>query len=459
MSGKILIVDDVATNRIVLKVKLGAAYYHPLMASDGAGCLRIARDEAPDLILLDHSLPDMPGIEVLRRLRADLATRDIPVVFLSSDADIASRLQALRAGADDFLQKPVDDQMLMARLRNLVRSRERGTDVEGHDPAFQVPGFAESAPEFDGPGLVALVADRPETALAWRRDLAPALPSDRIVILSPEEALADAVQETGTADVFVLAADLNGRSGGLRLMSELRSRPMTRSAGICIICPDMAPDGAAMAYDLGANDVVSQSFNAAELGLRLRKLIRRKRAADRMRLSVQDSLRASVIDPLTGLHNRRYAMPYLAGIAERAEMAGLPYSVLIIDLDRFKAVNDRWGHATGDAVLIEVSRRLSESLRAGDLLARIGGEEFLVGLPDTGLAEAEIIAERLCKVVHARAILTADGSCLPVTISIGLAEGLRVGESVTEVTDRADRALLVAKSGGRNQVTISRTAA
>ncbi|WP_444668304.1 response regulator [Cereibacter changlensis] len=90
--------DDVATNRIVLKVKLGAACYRPMLAADGAGRLAIARAEAPDLILLDIKLPDMSGIEVLRHLRDDPTTRDIPVIMISAMSDPASRLAALAGG-------------------------------------------------------------------------------------------------------------------------------------------------------------------------------------------------------------------------------------------------------------------------------------------------------------------------------------------------------------------------
>ncbi len=466
MSGKILIVDSVATNRIVLKVKLAAACYHPLMAADGESCLRLARDEDPDLILLDHHLRDMPGVDVLRKLRADPATQDIPVIVLSASGDAASRLQALNTGADDYLQKPVEDQILLARIRSLVRSRDTDATLQSADGALPIFGLAEPASDFDHPGLVALVADRADTAMAWRRDLS-AVMTDRLVIMSREETLADGLPGAAHPDIFVVEADLDGRNGGLRLMSDLRSRTLTRHAAICIVCPDRppgsAPEGAAMAFDLGANDVVAASVDPQELALRLRKLLRRKRAADRMRASVQDSLRASVIDPLTGLHNRRYATPYLAGIAERAQAAGLPYAVLVIDLDQFKAVNDRWGHAAGDAVLIEVALRLSANLREGDLLARVGGEEFLVGLPDTGLTEAQVIAERLCRVVQVRPIRTAEGAVVSVTASIGLAVGanhdLPVTEPVVDVMNRADRALLLAKSAGRNRVTISSTAA
>ncbi len=462
MDGKILIVDDVATNRIVFKVKLGAAMYQPLLAADGASCLRVAREESPDLILLDLMLPDMSGIDVLYQLRADPMTRDIPVVVFSASSDQSARLLALAAGADDFLTKPIDDQTLLARLRGLLRSRE---DVVGAQAAgLDVLGLAEPAAAFEHPGLIAVVTDHAERAMRLRRELTGVM-TDRIVVLNRAEVLADgAPSRSGNPDIYVIDNDLGGAGGGLRLMSDLRSRTATRHAAICILRADAAPESAVIAFDLGANDLVPAEVGARELALRLRTLLRRKRVADRMRASVHDGLRMAVTDPLTGLHNRRYAIPHLAGIAERAQADGSAFAVMVIDLDRFKSVNDRWGHAAGDAVLVEVARRLAADLRASDLLARIGGEEFLVAIPQTNLADARAVAERLCHAVEERPIQIADEGQLTVTVSIGLAisQGggiLQHDEPVAEIINRADHALLVAKSGGRNQVTISRTAA
>lgn len=460
MAGTILIVDDVATNRIVLKVKLGAACYQPLMAADGAGCLRLAREARPDLILLDVALPDIPGVEVLQRLRSDPLTRDIPVVMVAGTADPALRRAALLAGADDYFVKPVDDALLMARLRNLRRTHEALAELGQRGDTLQALGLAEDQAGFARPGTIALVCDRPEEALRWRRDMAPHL-SDQLLTLHREEALA---QTSGPdcPDIFVIDGDLGGRGGGLRLMSELRSRSATRHAGIVLLHPNARADDLAMAYDMGANEAMETGHPAAELALRLRALLRRKHAADRLRATVQDGLRLAVIDPLTGLYNRRYALPRLATIADRAQMLGTCFAVMVIDLDRFKAVNDCFGHAGGDSVLAEVAHRLAENLRASDLVARIGGEEFLVALPDTGLPEAQQIAERLCRMVQEAPIALPDGRSLSVTVSIGLAvaAGSKVAtQDVAHVVDRADRALLDAKAQGRNQVMLDASAA
>jgi two-component system cell cycle response regulator len=449
MSGKILIVDDVATNRIVLKVKLAAAWYQPLLAADGATALHLARTERPDAILLNDHLADMPGIDALQQLRADPQTRDMPVIFLSSAPEPDLLFRALQAGADDVIEKPYQDQMLLARLRNLLRS--------GQDRPALAPGLSEEPAPFDHPGITALVAPDPQTAGGWQQALAPYLPGP-MPILTPAQALGETVR----ADVFVLQVDCSRPDGGLQLLSELRSRPASRHASVCVISTANGAEGVAIAYDLGANQVIPADFHPPELALRLTKLLRRKQHADRIRASVADSMRAAVTDDLTGLWNRRHALAHMPGIVSRSHAAGLPYSVLVVDLDRFKSVNDRYGHAAGDQVLIKVARRLTANLREGDLLARMGGEEFLVGLPDTDADQARRIAERLCQTVNARPCLLPDGTTLQVTVSIGLATGLpglHDRELLADVIERADQALLRAKTTGRNRVTSAQNAA
>ncbi len=465
MDGKILIVDDVATNRIVFKVKLGAACYRPLMAASGMDCLRIARSEHPDLILLDLTLPDLPGVEVIRHLREDPATRDIPVVVVSSSTLLEDRLSAFAAGADDVFFKPYDDDLLMARVRNLLRSRQEMADLtEGHDPLMF--GLAEPGAEFSQPGVLALVTDRPDVALRLRRDLATLI-RDRMVVLGQSDTLSEVEPGRPGADVYMIDATGAQLDRALRQVSDLRSRTATRHAGICLMTGPRLPPEALMAYDMGANALVSAEMTMAEVAMRLRSVMRRKRRADVRREQLQDGLRLAMVDPLTGLYNRRYATARLSVMADQACAGKIGLAVMIADIDRFKSVNDRFGHAAGDHVLREVSQRLAANLRSDDLLARIGGEEFLIALPATGLADARAIGSRLCQHIQERPILLPGGEALQVTVSIGLAlsddlpphQRQTGSDLMTEVIDRADRALLLSKQAGRNQITLSCSAA
>lgn len=451
MTGRILIVDDVATNRIVMKGRLAQAFHDPLLAEDGTTALRMVREGAPDLVLLDLDLPDIGGIDVLRLLRADPLSRDLPVIVHTARATPDTRLAALRAGADDVIAKGGDTALLLARIRALLRRR----DPRGANPLDPV-GLAEAMAPYDWPGTVALTAASSQSA----RDLCARLhgtlphaliPHDRATLLSGgSEAGPDPLPDAYLIDATEAAGD------AAALISELRSAAASRDSAIAVIVAD--PGLAALMLDLGADDAFLATTPAEEIGIRLDTLLCRARTAASRRASLHDHARLAMTDPLTGLHNRRFALRRLAEISSAAVGSGDGFTVLIADLDRFKQVNDRHGHVAGDAVLAEVALRLQAQMRPGDLLARIGGEEFLIALPATSRTAGEQRARDLCDAVARNPVILRGGNRVSVTLSIGLAQA-HPGSLPERVIENADRALMAAKSQGRNRVIVGRSAA
>lgn len=460
MEGRILIVDDLASNRILLKARLAAAHYEVLPAPSRAGAAAAAAALQPDLAIVDLGAPEEVALELLRVLKAQPATAGIALVALIPRPDVALRRAALEAGADDVLARPADPAPLLARIRRLMRARHREAELGLREDTCASLGFAEAAPAFDGPGAIALVAARPEASVALRTAIAPYL-RGQVEVVRPGQLLDDPRPGAATPDVYVIAADLGGHHEGLRLIAELRSRARGRSAGVVAVTAKGDGEAEVAALDLGADDVIEEPVDALELVLRLRAQLRRKARADRLRRQLSDGLRLAVTDPLTGLPNRRSAQVRLAQIAERAAWSGRPFAVMVLDLDRFKQVNDGWGHGAGDAVLVEVARRLAATLRAEDLVARLGGEEFLVVMPDTTEADAGRAAERLRRAIEAEPFpLPGGDGALRLTVSIGVALATTPAEaSVEALVGIADRALYSAKADGRNQVTFGRTAA
>ena len=169
---------------------------------------------------------------------------------------------------------------------------------------------------------------------------------------------------------------------GLRLVSALRSRPETRQSAVILVVENGDVQTAAKGLDLGASDYIEAPFDVSELIARIRSQLRRKRYSDRLRTNLRNGLKLAVIDPLTGIYNRRYASQHMNRVMERAQETDGVFAVMMIDLDKFKSINDRFGHDAGDAVLREFSRRLQENIRGVDLVARFGGEEFFVAMPD-----------------------------------------------------------------------------
>jgi diguanylate cyclase (GGDEF)-like protein len=174
----------------------------------------------------------------------------------------------------------------------------------------------------------------------------------------------------------------------------------------------------------------------------------------RMATLVEEAQRLATIDPLTGLMNRRAFLNALDIEIERSMRLDTPLAVMLMDVDHFKAINDNRGHASGDTVLAAIGRLVVKQARRVDLVARWGGEEFVVALVGADAVTGLVAAERYREAVQRLAAVDNSGSPIPVTASFGLAV-LEAGESIESVIDRADRAMYAGKTAGRNCVRVS----
>ncbi len=452
MSARILVVDDVPTNLKLLEVRLAAEYFEVILASNGAQALEICERGQCDIVLLDVMMPGMDGFEVVRRIKSNPATHHIPVVMVTALDQPADRVKGLDAGADDFLTKPVDDIALVARVRSLVRLKMATDEMRMRVATSRQIGVSDPATEAinDGGmnGRLLVVEDHAVTA---ERITAALSPYHTVAIAAdPQEALFRAAE--GKFDLLMVSIDLKNYDG-LRLVGQIRSLERTRYMPILLIADTDQKARLLRGLDLGANDYLLRSADKNEMAARVRTQVRRRRFTERLRDNVQQSMELAVTDPLTGLYNRRYMETHADSLVERAAARGKPLTVLIIDIDHFKAVNDTHGHDAGDDVLREFSDRLRSCIRGIDLACRYGGEEFVVVMPDTDLGVASTVAERIRRRVAAEPFPIERGSRnVEVTISIGLAGRIGPQDKAALIMKRADAALYLAKRDGRNRV-------
>jgi two-component system cell cycle response regulator len=451
MTARVLVVDDVPANVKLLEARLSAEYFDVVTAMSGEEALAICERADCDIVLLDVMMPDMDGFEVCRRLKTSLVTHHLPVVMVTALDQPSDRVKGLEAGADDFLTKPVSDVALIARVRSLSRLKMmtdelRMRAVTSRDIGIESPE-REAVAETGRNGRILVVDDRATSS----EHIAAMLSGEHSAEIEADPAAALFHAAEGNYDLLIVSLGLDNFDG-LRLCSQVRSLDRTRNVPILAIADAENNSRLVRGLEIGVNDYVARPIDRNEMLARVRTQIRKKRYTERLRDNVQLSIEMAITDALTGLYNRRYMESHLGSLVEQASSRSKPLTVLVLDIDYFKSINDTHGHDAGDDVLREFAVRIRKSIRGIDLACRFGGEEFVVVMPETDLAVATMVAERLRRRIASEPFPIQQGArSIEVTISIGIA-ALGSADNAATVLKRADQALYRAKRDGRNRV-------
>ena len=422
MANHILLMDGSTPARMLTSSLLKAHHYDVTVCGNLNEAEAKVRDFPPDVVIaaLRESDPaDLMDDLITRRIvtRGDYAPL---VLFLDPDATPERRLEALNAGARDVIATPLADLLFLARLRGILREAHGLREVERRQTAAASFGFAEKSSVFQAASSVALITTEDATHRGFSQ-LADTFGA-RFTRLTLDEALAGGGDYVAR-DVFVLDCANTASRQMLSALPDLRARDHSRHAAILAMHRGDDCDSAITALTSGASDLISTDALGDEVVHRVQSLMRRKSDADDLRRNSESSMRLAATDPLTGLYNRRYANTYLADVIRNSSVTGEPFAVMMADIDHFKSVNDTYGHAAGDAILRAIARRISDNLRSIDLVARFGGEEFLVVMPGTDADRAGPAANRLRARICDDPVVLDDGREVTVTVSVGVTVG------------------------------------
>ena len=410
----LLLVDDLPTN-LQLLVALLKADYRIKTATSGAAALELAgrRNDPPDLILLDVMMPGMSGIEVLRHLRADSTTHEIPVIFVSADTSEQTQLDGLALGADDYLTKPVVGTVLRARVKNILarKRNERQLRLAAH--------------VFDYSGEAILITDR----------------DNRIIEANPAFARLTGyhADEVRGLNPRILSSGRHSREQYLELWRTVKERGFWQGE-----LWDRHKNGETEPR-LVTISTVCNPHGEIDYHIATFSDIREQKATEeRIR-------RIAYHDALTGLPNRLHLSAALDQALSQAQRQATEVALLFIDMDRFKLINDTLGHHVGDELLVEVAQRLKACVRDSDIVARLGGDEFVVAI--TGLQEDLGAASVASKILAALGQpYSIANRALHSSPSIGISIYPTDGSDAATLMKHADAAMYHAKELGRNQV-------
>ena len=365
------------------------------------------------------------------------------IVITSRDRP-GDRVAGLEAGADDFLVKPFEKTALLTRLKSLLRLKLLMDELTRRWQIDLGGGSGRPEPVVVEGDSVLLVEEAASTIELVRQTLG------RSGVVDVENDLPAALRRAAERDYDLAIISLNLReSDGLQLCSQLRSLDRTRLLPILAIVDPVSSERLLRGLDLGVDDYLLRPLDRDELLARAKIQVRRKRFTDRLRDSVDLTMEMAIIDGLTGLHNRRYLERHLDVLIRRAIARRTPLSLLILDIDNLKAVNDTHGQDIGDNVLREFSDRVLRAIRGIDLAGRIGGEEFVVALPDMDKTLAIQVGEKIRQRIAKETFKVSGNLNLSLTVSIGVSTLMPVGDTPQSLLKRADDALHRAKQDGR----------
>ena len=452
---KVLIVDDEPLNVKLLAAKLPPDQYATIPAYNGEEALKIVAKEPPDLILLDIMMPGISGYEVTERLKADPQTKDIPVIMVTALDGAEDKLMGLRAGADEFLNKPVGTAELQTRMKSLLRLKDYQDQLKARIQSqniFTSSDIRKSSLQgkIDLPSIL-LVEDSDQDAMLIQRYLQEE-PYQIHLVKDGEEAVSWAQQEK--IDLILLDVFLPGMNG-FEVCRHLKEMEQTRSIQIVIITCLGDLESKIRAIELGADDFLVKPLNADEFRVRVNALVKKKAYLDRLHANYETAMHSAITDKLTGLYNHAYFKHFLELEIKRSARQGHSVALIMIDIDDFKHYNDTLGHLAGDEILKEVGHLIRENIRDVDLGVRYGGEEFAVVLPNVDIKGALKTADRIRQLIHSHSFPHETPALQEkITVSVGVALCRSDLRSNLELIQMADSALYKAKREGKNRVCV-----
>ncbi len=451
--SRILVVDDDPMNVKLVEGILKKEGYESLKAFGGEEALAMVSHHRPDLILLDVMMPGIDGYQVTRQLKGDPATAAIPIIMITALNGTEDKVRGLECGADEFLTKPVNAAELLARTKSMLRLKQYQDQLvlrtrsetafgKGHGPLAPTPGKPRRQ-------HVLLVEDNDKDLRLLSGQI-----EDRGYDVSVAHDGEAALQKVlaGGIDLVLLDIFLPGMDG-FEVCQRLKESAETRDIQVALITCLMDLEGKIKGMELGADDYLVKPVDGRELSARVKALLAKKSYLDQLHAHYEQALSSAISDGLTGLYNQTYFKKYLELELKRSLRQNYPTSLLMLDLDDFKGLNDRFGHPAGDMVLQEVARLIREAIREVDLAARYGGEEFAVVLPYSDTRGARVVAERILKALRALELEDATGARLgAISASIGIAACPEDAREARTLIQQADAMLYHAKQNGKNRI-------
>jgi two-component system cell cycle response regulator len=449
MTAKILIVDDINFNVELLEEKMRKEHYDVYKAFDGQQALEVAKDIKPDIILMDVMMPVMNGLTAIKAMRSTPDISLIPIIIITALHSQEDKVRGLLHGADEYITKPINYLILNARIKSLLRLKFTTDEF-----MLRIKVNKELAVLSDDCGLmleselknekILLIDDDVEQKNIIFNGL-----KDKGFIVDNCSNPKNIAFKTLEKKYSLIIVNMELRDvNAMELCMKIQNNTETKHVPLLILIDKYDEKGLINSLEAGVNDYVCTPLDFNELYAKASLQIKKFKYQENIKFLY---IKGVVKDGLTGLYNRKYLEFYCNRILKQQDQLK-QYILCMLDVDNFKKVNDTYGHTTGDNVLKHIAQVILDVVREVDLVARFGGDEFVIILHKVTKEKAVLISERIQNRIMKSELLDFSGkNKVTYTVSVGVYE-IKKGDNTQNAIDRADKNLYVAKKAGKNLV-------
>lgn len=446
MSGNVLIIDDDLESLEITKKKLLTNYYNVYSSSDSTEAMDILSKNLIDVILLDIMMPKINGFELCTKIRSNPSMQYIPIVMFTAYNDVNNKDTSFQCGADYFLSKPIDVLSFSFKIKPLIRVKKTIDELRINNN-LNIEEINECFDEFLK-SFKSIIVTNSKNKTKELESCIISLSPDLLITNIPTE-------EHFTKKFDIIFVDYNSDIDPFATYSQFYGRIENRNSIFVLMVDNFDLYVIGGATNMGFDDFLVYNSGYAEVISKIKIQLKRKFYQDLLKKDLFMSSILSIKDSLTNAYNERYLEKHLKNLINKANNEDINLYLIILDIDDFKQVNDMYGHLSGDSIIVQVYKKILQSVRETDLVFRCGGEEFAVVIYDEKNRDIEIetISNRILESVNKSdfKIEVSNINDYKKTVSIGVTKYFQ-NMSYHDFIYKADLAMYKAKKSGKNKI-------
>jgi two-component system cell cycle response regulator len=443
--SKVLIIDDSEISAKHLSKQLAANYFDVVATKNADEALELIGADFFKVVIIDLVMPNIDCFELCSKIKN--LSPFLPIFTTSHIVEDEARIKSIKVGAEDFIIKPFDLELFITRMRACIKAKDDIDLLISRNKHVDMQSVTSLNFNLNSSNIIAIDDDIAEASYINDELLT------KVGTLEIKEKISDFSEESLNKAELIIASGYLVDCYGVEICTRIKNSSSTAEKPILLLADQDDVELLEEAFQAGIVDYVASPIDGVELFLKVQRILKRIAIRRNLEGKLSHDLDLAIVDPLTNLYNRRYFDTKTISLIETARNKSQPLSIAIADIDKFKSVNDTYGHLVGDQVLIETAKRIKNITQEKGTTFRFGGEEFIILMENTSIEEASKIAENIRLAMETEPYnISVEPHKINCTLSLGVACLKDTDQNMNDIIKRSDEGLYLAKNSGRNRV-------